>query len=90
MLVSLWGALSERQKDMNYSDHSQIKPFILALTRKAILEQTKPIINKVKRIHTDGFIVSDQANLETNSHMLGGLKLEKRGNVKIKNVNNIM
>ena len=23
MLVSLWGALSERQKDMNYSDHSQ-------------------------------------------------------------------
>ena len=62
---------------MNYSDHLRIKPFILALTRKAILEQTKLIIDKVKRIHTDGFIVSDQANLETNGNMLGGLKLEK-------------
>ena len=74
---------------MNYSDHPRIKPFILALARKAILEQTKQIIDKVKRIHTDGFIVSVQANLETNGYMLGGLKLKKRGNVKIKNVNNI-
>ncbi len=70
-------------------DHSWIKPFILTLARKTILEQIKPIIDKVKWIHTNSFIISDQANLETNGYMLGDLKLEKQGNIKIKNVNNI-
>jgi hypothetical protein len=89
MLVSLWGALSEQRNGNAFGSHFRIKPFILALARKTIIELTHPLGDKVKRIHTDGFIVTEKVNLPTNSLILGGLKLEKQGNVKIKNVNNI-
>jgi len=58
MLVSLWGRL--------YSDgrrpgsHRRMAPFITAKGRRIISEKISPLGDRVKRIHTDGFIISDK------------------------------
>ncbi|CAG8640678.1 9429_t:CDS:2, partial [Diversispora eburnea] len=64
--------------------HSRIKPFLLASVRKRISEIVGPLGNQVKRIHTDGFILTGQVNLKTDIEM-DKLKLEKRGVCMIKN-----
>ncbi|CAG8653274.1 9828_t:CDS:2, partial [Diversispora eburnea] len=78
LLVSLWGALCEQRNGQNYGVHLRIKPFLLASARKRISEIVKPLRNRVKRIHTDEFIVAGQVNLKTGIEM-GELKFEKRG-----------
>ncbi|PKY23741.1 hypothetical protein RhiirB3_387460 [Rhizophagus irregularis] len=63
ILVSLWGILCENpRKNGKVGPHRHMKPFILALGRKTITELIKPISNQVKRIHTDGFIITDTNN----------------------------
>ncbi|CAG8632368.1 2478_t:CDS:2, partial [Diversispora eburnea] len=84
LLVSLWGALCEQRNGQNYGVHPRIKPFLLASARKRISEIVKPLRNRVKRIHTDGFIVAGQVNLKTGIEM-GELKFEKRGVCVVKN-----
>ncbi|RHZ89313.1 hypothetical protein Glove_16g34 [Diversispora epigaea] len=84
LLVSLWGALCEQRNGQNYGVHPRIKPFLLASARKRISEIVKPLRNRVKRIHTDGFIVAGQINLKTGIEM-GELKFEKRGVCVVKN-----
>ncbi|GBC05734.1 hypothetical protein RclHR1_00640022 [Rhizophagus clarus] len=70
MLVSLWGRL--------YSDgrrqgpHQHMAPFILAKGRKVILEKIRPLGNCVKRIHTDGFIISDKNTEQLIERYVGG------------------
>ncbi|PKY55946.1 hypothetical protein RhiirA4_475832 [Rhizophagus irregularis] len=59
MLVSLWGRL--------YSDgrrpgpHRRMAPFISAKGRKIISKKIRPLGECVKRIHTDGYIISGKA-----------------------------
>jgi hypothetical protein len=88
MLVSLWGQL--------YSDgrrqgpHRCMAPFISAKGRKIISEKIRPLGDHVKRIHTDGYIISGKAT----DQMLGqeyeggwrDLKIVKTGFLSIKNV----
>ena len=65
MLVSLWGRL--------YSDgrrpgpHRRMAPFISAKGRKIISEKIRTLGERVKRIHTDGYIILGK----TTDQMLG-------------------
>ena len=89
MLVSLWGRL--------YSDgrrpgpHRRMAPFISAKGRKIISEKIKPLGDRVKRIHTDGFIISDKNTEQLLERYVGNgkLKIANSGFVSIKNVMNI-
>ncbi|RIA83844.1 hypothetical protein C1645_880271 [Glomus cerebriforme] len=87
LLVSLWGKLTDIHKD---GSHSRMKPFILALGRKTIVEVIRPLGDHVKRINTDGFIIANtnKINIQVGSNT-GELKCEKKGHVIIKNINNI-
>ncbi|PKK71891.1 hypothetical protein RhiirC2_710770 [Rhizophagus irregularis] len=79
LLVSLWGILCENpRKNGKVGPHRRMKPFILALARKTITETIRPISNHVKRIHTDGFILTNTIdnNLQVGPNT-GDLKCEK-------------
>ncbi|EXX79896.1 hypothetical protein RirG_001220 [Rhizophagus irregularis DAOM 197198w] len=67
-----------------------MKPFILALGRKTITNIIRPLKNHVKRIHTDGFILTNTIdnNLQVGPNT-GELKCEKIGHVFIKNSINV-
>ncbi|EXX76418.1 hypothetical protein GLOIN_2v1772900 [Rhizophagus irregularis DAOM 181602=DAOM 197198] len=59
MLVSLWGRLySDGQRP---GPHRCMAPFISAKGRKILSEKIRPLGDCVKRIHTDGFIISGKA-----------------------------
>ncbi|CAB5199887.1 unnamed protein product [Rhizophagus irregularis] len=91
LLVSLWGILCENpRKNGKVGPHRRMKPFILALARKTITETIRPISNHVKRIHTDGFILTNTIdnNLQVGPNT-GDLKCEKNGSVIIKNSINV-
>jgi hypothetical protein len=73
-------------------EYPRIGPFIQSLGRKIISETVAPLGDKVKRIHTDGFIVEGKGNLATSPDAkkeLGALKFEKAGYCKIVNANKI-
>ena len=73
-------------------EYPRIGPFIQSLGRKIISETVAPLGDKVKRIHTDGFIVEGRNNLTTSPDAkkeLGALKREKTSYCKIKHVNKI-
>lgn len=73
-------------------EYPRIGPFIQSFGRKIISETVEPLGDKVKRIHTDGFIVEGRNNLTTSPDAkkeLGALKLEKIGYCKIEHVNKI-
>jgi hypothetical protein len=74
-------------------EYPRIGPFIQSLGRKLISETVEPLGDKVKRIHTDGFIVEGKGNITTSPNAkkeLGALKHEKIGYCKIVNVNKII
>ncbi|GET00390.1 hypothetical protein GLOIN_2v1772900 [Rhizophagus clarus] len=91
MLVSLWGRL--------YSDgrrpgpHRRMAPFITARGRRIISGEIIPLGDRVKRIHTDGFIISDKNTEQLIERYEGvgksDLKIVKSGFVTIKNVMNL-
>lgn len=90
-MVSLWGILCENpRKNGKVGPHRRMKPFILALGRKTITNIIRPFKNHVKRIHTDGFIITDTNNIHLQvGPNTGELKCEKIGHVSIKNSINV-
>ena len=77
-------------------EYPRIAPFILAQGRKIISQTVQPYKDKVRRIHTDGFILeedSEQPNLitcsEDASRTLKMLKFEKEGSCYVKNANQV-
>ncbi|GBC01803.1 hypothetical protein RclHR1_43380001, partial [Rhizophagus clarus] len=87
MLVSLWGRL--------YSDgrrpgpHRCMAPFISAKGHKIISEKIRPLGERIKRIHTDGYIILGKATDQMlGIEYVGGRreqKVIKTGDVSIKN-----
>lgn len=78
-------------------EYPRIAPFLTALARKIVSEEIQPHKNKVRRIHTDGFVLEeDSKNLplincpEDASKTLGALKFEKEGNCYVKNANQVV
>jgi hypothetical protein len=78
-------------------EYPRIAPFLLAHGRKLISEMVMPYIDKVKRIHTDGFILEEDIdnppliNCSDNaSKTLKALKFEKEGGCHVKNANQII
>ena len=78
-------------------EYPRISPFLLAQGRKIISEQVEPYKDKVKHIHTDGFILDElpeQSPLircaENASTTLKKLKYEKEGKCHIKNANQVI
>ncbi|RHZ81722.1 hypothetical protein Glove_117g588 [Diversispora epigaea] len=76
VLNTLWGALCQRNK--SYYDISdvgkylRIAPFILAQGRKIISETIELYKDKVKRVHTDGFILSEDP-IKVKPHAMCGI-----------------
>src|SRR4051812_34666105 len=67
-------------------------PFISAKGRKIISEKIRPLGDRVKHIHTDGFIISDKNTEQLIERYVGrksDLKIAKSGIVTIKNVINL-
>jgi hypothetical protein len=82
--------------DLFKGEYPRLAPFILAQGRKIISETIEPYKNKVRRIHTDGFILEEnpkQLNLiscpDNAPKTLGALKFEKEGKCYVKNANQI-
>ncbi|GBC52971.2 hypothetical protein GLOIN_2v1772900 [Rhizophagus irregularis DAOM 181602=DAOM 197198] len=91
LLVSLWAFyVKNPRKNGKVGPHRRMKPFILALGRKTITNIIRPLKNHVKRIHTDGFILTNTIdnNLQVGPNT-GELKCEKIGHVFIKNSINV-
>jgi hypothetical protein len=66
------------RKNGKVGPHRRMKPFILALGRKTITDIIRPLNVYVKRIHTDGFILTNTIdnNLQVGPNT-GELKCEK-------------
>ena len=77
-------------------EYPRIAPFILAQGRKIISSQIKPYKDKVRRVHTDGFILEEDPTkppsincLENASKILKTLKFEKESKCHVKNANQV-
>ena len=77
-------------------EYPRIAPFLLAQGRKIISQQLEPYKDKVRRIHTDGFILEEDASqpplincAEDASKTLKALKYEKEGKCYVKNANQV-
>lgn len=77
-------------------EYPRIAPFILAQGRKIVSSYIKSYKDQVKRIHTDGFILSEDITKEplincpeNSSKTLMALKFEKEGKCYIKNANQV-
>ncbi|GBB99481.1 hypothetical protein RclHR1_35390001 [Rhizophagus clarus] len=95
ILNTLWGALCQRKKTYKTlttssnpfkGEYPRIALFLLAHGRKITSETVQPYIDKVRRIHTDGFILEEDVNnspLYTYSKdafkTLKALKFEREG-----------
>jgi hypothetical protein len=78
-------------------EYLRIAPFLLAQRRKIISEQVEPYKDRVRRIHTDGFILEEDPNQaplincpENASTTLKSLKYEKEGKCYVKNANQVI
>ena len=78
-------------------EYPRIAPFLLAHGRKITSEILEPYKNKVRRIHTDGFILEEQPDkpalitcLDNASTTLKALKFEKEGRCHVKNANQVI
>ncbi|CAG8474768.1 12990_t:CDS:1, partial [Ambispora leptoticha] len=87
-LVSLWGRLFSDER--RPGPHRRMAPFISARGHKTISEKIIPLEDRVKQIHTDGFIISskntEQLIVKYESAVVSDLKIIKSGIVSIKNV----
>ena len=66
------------------------------MARRTVSEAIRPYSDKVKRVHTDGFILEESLEVnplikcsEEASKTLGALKYEKEGKCHIKNANQV-
>jgi hypothetical protein len=78
-------------------EYPRIAPFLLAQGRKIISEQIEPYKDKVRRVHTDGFILEESPEyqplikcIENASTTLKELKYEKEGRCHVKNANQVI
>lgn len=78
-------------------EYPRIAPFLLAQGRKIISLQIKPYKDKVRRVHTDGFILEEDPMKppliecsEDVSKTLKTLKFEKESECYVKNANQVM
>ncbi|UZO23883.1 uncharacterized protein OCT59_016212 [Rhizophagus irregularis] len=78
-------------------EYSRIAPFLLAHGRKMTSELLEPYKNKVRCIHTDGFILEEQPSSptlitcpENASKALKALKFETAGYCHVKNANKVI
>ncbi|GBB97697.1 hypothetical protein RclHR1_30400001 [Rhizophagus clarus] len=78
-------------------EYPRIAPFLLAHSRKIISEMVQPYVNKVKRIHIDGFVLEEDVNnspLYTCSKdtfkTLKVLKFKREGECHVKNANKVV
>ena len=58
------GVLCEERNNRSYGAHSRIKLFLLSLARKTVSETVESFGSKVKRIHTDDFIISSDEKID--------------------------
>ena len=77
-------------------EYPRIAPFLLAQGRKIISQQLEPFKDKIRRVHTDGFILEEDASqsplikcAEDASKTLKALKFEKEGKCYVKNANQV-
>ncbi|CAB4431763.1 unnamed protein product [Rhizophagus irregularis] len=77
--------------------YPRIAPFLLASGRKTTSELLEPYKDKVRRIHTDGFILEEQPSNpalitcpENASKTLKALKFETAGYCHVKNANKVI
>jgi hypothetical protein len=78
-------------------EYPRIAPFILSQGRKIVSEQIEPSKDRVRRIHTDGFILEESSQSpplidcpENASQTLKTLKFEKEGKCYVKNANQVV
>ncbi|UZO22074.1 uncharacterized protein OCT59_014446 [Rhizophagus irregularis] len=78
-------------------EYPRIAPFLLAHRRKTTSELLEPYKDKVRRIHTDGFILEEQPSSptlitcpENASKALKALKFETAGYCHVKNANKVI
>lgn len=77
-------------------EYPRIAPFLLAQGRKIISEVIQPYADKVRRIHTDGFILEESQDTplincdESASKTLKSLKFERAGECYVKNANQVV
>src|SRR5581483_9834983 len=93
---SQWTLQFSNPGNLFKDEYPRIAPFILAQGRKIISQQIESYKDKVRRIHTDGFILEenpDQPNLITcqkdANKTLKMLKFEKEGKCHVKNANQV-
>ena len=97
MMSTSWVCQFSNPGNLFKGEYPKIAPFIIAQGRKIISETIEPYKEKVKRVHTDGFILSEDPE---NSHLidcsedasktLKSLKFEKEGKVLVKNANQVV
>ena len=78
-------------------EYPRIAPFILAQGRKVVSQSIEPYKDKVRRVHTDGFILEETSDnpplitcLDDASKTLSSLKYEKEGKCYVKNANQVI
>jgi hypothetical protein len=72
------------------TNFARMKPFLLAKGRKMIADTIEPFIIDVKRLHTDGFVVSKKLNIKTGDK-IGDLTYKGYcENIKVKNCNEVI
>ena len=78
-------------------EYPRIAPFLLAHGRKFISETVQPFIDKVRRIHTDGFVLEEDSadapliNCSKDAFKtLKALKFEREGECHVKNANQVI
>src|SRR5271166_4472792 len=95
--VSQWVLQFSNPGNIFKGEYPRIASFLLTQGRKIIFEQVEPYKDKVRRIHTDGFILEEDPNqqplinyLENASITLKALKYEKEGKCYVKNANQVI
>jgi len=91
-----WTLQFSKPGNLFKGEYPRIAPFILAQGRKIISENIEPHKDKVRRVHTDGFILEEDPKKtplincpENASKTLKSLKFEKEGMVHVKNANQV-
>lgn len=97
MISTSWVCQFSNPGNLFKGEYPRIAPFILAQGRKIISETIEPYKENVKRVHTDGFILSEDPQnshlidcSEDASKILKSLKFEKEGKVLVKNANQVV
>ena len=92
-----WHVYCSQPDDIFKGEYPRIALFLLAIGRKLISEMTFPYKNCLRRVHTDGFVLTESNSQDRlikttdNAHKtLGSLKFEKEGMCHIKNANQVI